>query len=170
MPSVYTVGGTQALSVNVTPATKRIPLGVHGAEDEAVALRFEGTDVCNGAELYDAQTQARTALYDGMEITVRTNEDGRYYIVPAGTGLEKEKEAGDEFAVYSVRSGEVVVASSVGSLASVKVYTVGGVLMAEETCAEGTAMCRLAVKGNENYVVQVTNVYGKKADVKLHVK
>ena len=29
---------------------------------------------------------------------------------------------------------------------------------------------RLAVKGNENYVVQVTNVYGKKADVKLHVK
>ena len=84
--------------------------------------------------------------------------------------LEKEKEAGDEFAVYSVRSGEVVVASSVGSLASVKVYTVGGVLMAEETCAEGTTMCRLAVKGNENYVVQVTNVYGKKADVKLHVK
>ena len=52
VPSVYTVGGTQALSVNVTPATKRIPLGVHGAEDEAVALRFEGTDVCNGAELY----------------------------------------------------------------------------------------------------------------------
>lgn len=51
-----------------------------------------------------------------------------------------------------------------------KVYTVGGVLMAEETCAEGTTMCRLAVKGNENYVVQVTNVYGKKADVKLHVK
>ena len=170
VPSVYTVGGTQALSVNVTPATKRIPLGVHGAEDEAVALRFEGTDVCNGAELYDALTQVRTALYDGMEITVRTNEDGRYYIVPAGTGLEKEKEAGDEFAVYSVRSGEVVVASSVGSLASVKVYTVGGVLMAEETCAEGTTMCRLAVKGNENYVVQVTNVYGKKADVKLHVK
>ena len=64
----------------------------------------------------------------------------------------------------------MVVASSVGSLASVKVYTVGGVLMAEETCAEGTTMCRLAVKGNENYVVQVTNVYGKKADVKLHVK
>ncbi len=170
VPSVYTVGGTQALSVNVTPVSKRIPLGVYGTEDEAVALRFEGTDVCNGVELYDVQTQVRTALYDGMEITVRTNEDGRYYILPVGTEIEKEEEAGCGFAVYSVRSGEVVVASPVGSLTSVKVYTAGGMLMAEETCAEGTTSCRLTVKGNENYVVHVTDVNGKKADVKLHVK
>ena len=64
----------------------------------------------------------------------------------------------------------MVVASPVGSLTSVKVYTAGGMLMAEETCAEGTTSCRLTVKGNENYVVHVTDVNGKKADVKLHVK
>lgn len=169
VPTVYTVGGTQALSINATPAGARIPVGIYGADDDEVTLRFEGVEACPAAELYDAETQTRTALYDGMEVEVAANEAGRYYIL-TGDGTDgSTPEPGEGVSVYSVKSGEIVVASVTTPLQAVKVYTTDGVLAAEER-PEGGRTCRVAVNPDKIYIVHVQDAEGRTVTAKLHVR
>lgn len=169
VPTVYTVGGTQALSINTTPEGGCIPLGVYGTADESVALRFEGVEACPGAELYDTKEQTRTAIYDGMEVEVTTNDAGRYYIL-TGDGTDDSLADGREgVSVYCVKSGEIVVASVVTSLKAVKVYAADGVLVAEER-PDGAKVCRVAVNPDKIYIVHVQDVEGRTVTAKLHVR
>lgn len=169
VPTVYTVGGTQALSINTTPEGGCIPLGVYGTADEPVALRFEGVEACPGAELYDTKEQTRTAIYDGMEVEVTTNDAGRYYIL-TGDGTDDSLADGREgVSVYCVKSGEIVVASVVTSLKAVKVYAADGVLVAEKR-PDGATVCRVAVNPDKIYIVHVQDVEGRTVTAKLHVR
>lgn len=169
VPTVYTVGGTQALSINTTPEGGCIPLGVYGTADESVALRFEGVEACPGAELYDTKEQTLTAIYDGMEVEVTTNDAGRYYIL-TGDGTDDSLADGREgVSVYCVKSGEIVVASVVTSLKAVKVYAADGVLVAEER-PDGAKVCRVAVNPDKIYIVHVQDVEGRTVTAKLHVR
>ena len=52
VPMVYTVAGTMASSINVRQNCELVPLGVYGARNEQVTLRFDQVGVFSGVKLY----------------------------------------------------------------------------------------------------------------------
>lgn len=169
VPMVYTVAGTMATSINMRTACERVPLGVYGARDEEVTLRFEGTGAFSGLTLYDARTGQATALREGSEASVRTNDYGRYYLTGGTpTGTESVR-PGNGIEIYSVRPGEVVVTSMGAPLREVRVYGVNGALVTARSLANQSA-CRLAVPGNTIYMIYAEDAEGIIRNVKMRVR
>ncbi len=169
VPMVYTVAGTMATSINTRTACERVPLGVYGAADEEVTLRFDGTGLFSGVKLYDAKTRAYTPLTDGREVRVRANDYGRYYLTG---GLATDNDlihTGDDIEIYSVRPGEIVVTTVGTPLRAVRVYGVDGDLVTQQTLANQTAY-RLNVPRGAIYVVYAEDADGIIRNVKLRVR
>lgn len=169
VPMVYTVAGTMATSINVRQHCELVPLGVYGTDDEPVTLRFDQVDAFSGVKLYDAQTKRYTTLTEGSEVSVSTNDSGRYYLTG---GIATDNEAirsVDDISIYSVRSGEIVATSAGSSLRSVRVYGIGGELVTQQSLAN-QSVYRLRVPGNAIYVVYAEDMDGIIRNVKLRVR
>ncbi len=169
VPMVYTVAGTMATSINVRQNCELVPLGVYGTDDEPVTLRFDQVDAFSGVKLYDAQTKRYTTLTEGSEVSVSTNDYGRYYLTG---GIATDNEAirsVDDISIYSVRSGEIVATSAGSSLRSVRVYGIGGELVTQQSLAN-QSVYRLRVPGNAIYVVYAEDMDGIIRNVKLRVR
>ena len=169
VPMVYTVAGTMATSINVRQNCELVPLGVYGTDDEPVTLRFDQVDAFSGVKLYDAQTKRYTTLTDGSEVSVSTNDYGRYYLAGGlATGSEAIRTV-DDISIYSVRPGEIVATSAGSSLRSVRVYGIGGELVTQQSLAN-QSVYRLRVPGNAIYVVYAEDMDGIIRNVKLRVR
>ena len=169
VPMVYTVAGTMASSINVRQNCELVPLGVYGARNEQVTLRFDQVGVFSGVKLYDTKTKSYTTLTDGSEVSVSTNDYGRYYLTGGiATGNEAIRSV-DDISIYSVRSGEIVATSAGSSLRSVRVYGIGGELVAQQSLAN-QSVYRLRVPGNAIYVVYAEDMDGIIRNVKLRVR
>ena len=169
VPMVYTVAGTMATSINVRTACERVPLGVYGAKDEEVTLRFEGTDLFSGVKLYDAKSGNYTTLTDGREVRVRTNDYGRYYLT-GGLSTDNDRiHTGDDISIYSLRPGEIVVTTVGTPLRSVRVYGIEGDLVTQQSLVNQTAY-RLNVPRGAIYVVYAEDMDGIIRNVKLRVR
>lgn len=169
VPMVYTVAGTMATSINVRQNCELVPLGVYGTDDEPVTLRFDQVDAFSGVKLYDAQTKRYTTLTEGSEVSVSTNDSGRYYLTGGlATGSEAIRTV-DDISIYSVRPGEIVATSAGSSLRSVRVYGIGGELVAQQSLAN-QSVYRLRVPGNAIYVVYAEDADGIIRNVKLRVR
>lgn len=169
VPMVYTVAGTMATSINARPTCERVPLGVYGARDEEVTLRFEGTDAFSGLTLYDARTGQATALRESTELRVATNDYGRYYLiggVPTGT---ESIHPGNDIEIYSIRPGEIVVTTTGSPLRTVCVYGVNGALVARQSLTN-QSVYRLAVSGNALYMIYAEDAEGIIRNVKMRVR
>ena len=169
VPMVYTVAGTMASSINVRQNCELVPLGVYGVRDEQVTLRFDQVGVFSGVKLYDSKTKRYTTLTDGSEVSVSTNDYGRYYLTGGiATGNEAIRSV-DDISIYSVRSGEIVATSAGSSLRSVRVYGIGGELVTQQSLAN-QSVYRLRVPGNAIYVVYAEDMDGIIRNVKLRVR
>ena len=169
VPMVYTVAGTMASSINVRQNCELVPLGVYGTDDEPVTLRFDQVDAFSGVKLYDAQTKRYTTLTEGSEVSVSTNDSGRYYLTGGlATGSEAIRTV-DDISIYSVRPGEIVATSAGSSLRSVRVYGIGGELVTQQSLAN-QSVYRLRVPGNAIYVVYAEDMDGIIRNVKLRVR
>lgn len=169
VPMVYTVAGTMASSINVRQNCELVPLGVYGARNEQVTLRFDQVGVFSGVKLYDTKTKSYTTLTDGSEVSVSTNDYGRYYLTGGlATGSEAIRTV-DDISIYSVRSGEIVATSAGSSLRSVRVYGIGGELVTQQSLAN-QSVYRLRVPGNAIYVVYAEDADGIIRNVKLRVR
>ena len=169
VPMVYTVAGTMASSINVRQNCELVPLGVYGARNEQVTLRFDQVGVFSGVKLYDTKTKSYTTLTDGSEVSVSTNDYGRYYLTGGiATGNEAIRSV-DDISIYSVRSGEIVATSAGSSLRSVRVYGIGGELVTQQSLAN-QSVYRLRVPGNAIYVVYAEDADGIIRNVKLRVR
>ena len=169
VPMVYTVAGTMASSINVRQNCELVPLGVYGARNEQVTLRFDQVGVFSGVKLYDTKTKRYTTLTDGSEVSVSTNDYGRYYLTGGiATGNEAIRSV-DDISIYSVRSGEIVATSAGSSLRSVRVYGIGGELVTQQSLAN-QSVYRLRVPGNAIYVVYAEDMDGIIRNVKLRVR
>lgn len=169
VPMVYTVAGTMATSINVRQNCELVPLGVYGTDDEPVTLRFDQVDAFSGVKLYDAQTKRYTTLTEGSEVSVSTNDSGRYYLTGGlATGSEAIRTV-DDISIYSVRPGEIVATSAGSSLRSVRVYGIGGELVTQQSLAN-QSVYRLRVPGNAIYVVYAEDADGIIRNVKLRVR
>lgn len=169
VPMVYTVAGTMASSINVRQNCELVPLGVYGARNEQVTLRFDQVGVFSGVKLYDTKTKNYTTLTDGSEVSVSTNDYGRYYLT-GGVATDNEAiRSVDDISIYSVRSGEIVATSAGSSLRSVRVYGIGGELVTQQSLAN-QSVYRLRVPGNAIYVVYAEDMDGIIRNVKLRVR
>ena len=169
VPMVYTVAGTMATSINVRQNCELVPLGVYGTDDEPVTLRFDQVDAFSGVKLYDAQTKRYTTLTEGSEVSVSTNDSGRYYLTGGlATGSEAIRTV-DDISIYSVRPGEIVVTTTGSPLRTVCVYGVNGALVARQSLAN-QSVYRLAVPGNALYMIYAEDAEGIIRNVKMRVR
>ena len=170
-PLAYTVAGTTAAAINVVSTTRRIPMGVFAADDEVTTLSFSGTATLRNPRLYDAALQTETPLTDATTLSVSGASHGRYFIISDGaapTGISGvDGDGATELSVYSVTSGEVIVAAS-APIGLVNVYSAGGALL-KSVDAAGAKECTVSGLPADVVVVRVALPGGMEAR-KLKVK
>ena len=170
-PLAYTVAGTTAAAINVVSTTRRIPMGVFAADDEVTTLTFSGTATLRNPRLYDAELQTETPLTDATTLSVSGASHGRYFIISDGaapTGISGvDGDGATELSVYSVTSGEVIVAAS-APIGLVNVYSAGGALL-KSVDAAGAKVCTVSGLPADVVVVRVALPGGMEAR-KLKVK
>lgn len=156
-PLAYTVAGTTAASINVVSTTRRIPMGVFAADDDVTTLTFSGTATLRNPRLYDAALQTETPLTDATTLSVSGASHGRYFIISDGaapTGISGvDGDGATELSVYSVTSGEVIVAAS-APIGLVNVYSAGGALL-KSVDAAGAKECTVSGLPADVVVVRV---------------
>ena len=156
-PLAYTVAGTTAASINVVSTTRRIPMGVFAADDEVTTLTFSGTATLRNPRLYDAELQTETPLTDATTLSVSGASHGRYFVISDGaapTGISGvDGDGATELSVYSVTSGEVIVAAS-APIGLVNVYSAGGALL-KSVDAAGAKECTVSGLPADVVVVRV---------------
>lgn len=169
MPQVYTAGGGYALSINTVPSGSRIPVGVCGSSREDVMLRFGGVGTCGDVRLYDSRERSETALYDGYELTVTANDDGRYYIVGgSASGISSPVDVEHGISIYSVRRGEITVACDAADIVSVVVYGADGGTRA--SAVGGSRVVNVPVASGVAYIVRATAADGTSRTAKVLVR
>lgn len=123
-PSLYSIAGTQATCINVTPEMANIPLGVYSEDESDVTLRFAGLEhFGDSLYLYDA-LKNEEILVDSRnaEVTVPGATHGRYFL-----NVSRSIQVESQIRVYTPMPGRVVVASTAGDLLkSVRVYDLSG--------------------------------------------
>ena len=123
-PSLYSIAGTQATCINVTPEMANIPLGVYSEDESDVTLRFAGLEhFGDSLYLYDA-LKNEEILVDSRnaEVTVPGATHGRYFL-----NVSRSIQVESQIRVYTPMPGQVVVASTAGDLLkSVRVYDLSG--------------------------------------------
>lgn len=127
LPTVYTVAGTMATSINRTSGLWNIPIGIYGSNDEMVTLSFMGLDRFSGATLYDAEKKTEKSLYNGYTFTLPANSYGRYFL-RAGTPTADEKIETEAIHIYTVGKGQLIVTST-EKLESVDIHDFSGRLL-----------------------------------------
>lgn len=133
VPTVYSVAGTMATSINRTSELYNIPLGVYGSNSrETVSLSFSGIDRFGSATLYDAELRTETPLHEGTTVSVPANTSGRYFL-RAGTPTGNEViRAAKSILIYSVGQNRIMVTSNDAPLKTIRVYGMNGSLIRQE--------------------------------------
>ena len=124
VPTIYTVAGTMATSINRTSELYNIPVGIYGNSTEMVTLSFEGLNHFSSATLYDAEEKTETPLHEGTTLTVPASTSGRYFL-RAGTPTANEVIETSDIQIYTLSSNRVMVTSNV-PLKDIRVYTMNG--------------------------------------------
>lgn len=123
-PTVYTVAGTKAVSVNSLPSIDIVPFGVTCAGNDAVDVTITGTDmIIRQLYVYDAANGMCAEIRDGEPISVQPNDYGRYYLTTRSSMSLDENIA--QGIVVSVRDGQVTVTSA-KNISRVVVTTLNG--------------------------------------------
>lgn len=162
--SVYTVAGSNAVSINRVKDLQQIPLGLFANSGDVTTLTFTGVDALLDPTLYDAELNTETPLTEGMTLSVDGPSHGRYFIRSRGvgdgtTGITDVTAGDGGVNVYSVVQGQVVVSAG-AELREVRVYSVGGALLKSE-CIDG-GRTALTISGVDSGVaiVRVTTADG----------
>ena len=161
VPTVYTVAGTMATSINQTSELYNIPVGVYcaGTKGENVSLSFSNLGGFSYATLYDAETGTDTPLHEGSSFSVPANTNGRYFI-RAGVPTANEAVQENAIRIYSV-GGQLVIAST-DLLQQVYIYDFAGRLVESETGLHTTRYTTDLPAGN--YMVKARSVSGEKIE------
>ena len=126
VPMVYTVAGSQAVSINHVPELQIVPFGVVCKEDDAVNVVLSGVNLVNGNILVvDAVDGTTQTVTEGMTVSVAPNEYGRYFLIGGGTtNIANNLQLAGRVLVRS--NGGVVTISADEALGIVRVQTVDG--------------------------------------------
>lgn len=162
--SVYTVAGSNAVSINRVKDLQQIPLGLFANSGDVTTLTFTGVDALLDPTLYDAELNTETPLTEGMTLSVDGPSHGRYFIRSRGvgdgtTGITDVTAGDGGVNVYSVVQGQVVVSAG-AELREVRVYSVGGALLKSESIDGGRTAVTISGVDSGAAIVRVTTADG----------
>ena len=81
-PTVYTIAGQQAASINAVADIETIALGIYQNSDEPITVTFDGMDsFAHPLYIYDAETGECNELTRSTTITTSATTAGRFYIL-----------------------------------------------------------------------------------------
>jgi hypothetical protein len=128
VPTVYTLCGRLATTINSIHDFRVLPVGVESDSDAPCTLTFNGVEqLGDSLSFYDAKEQKLTPLKSGMTFEVSGQTQNRYFIVRS---LDKQ-EAADETHLLIFTEGLTakVIASTAEPILSVRCYDTGGRLI-----------------------------------------
>ena len=164
VPTIYTVAGTMAISINRTSELYNIPVGIYGNSTEMVTLSFEGLKNFGSATLYDAEKRTETPLREGTTLTVPASTSGRYFL-RAGAPTANEQIETSDIQIYTLSDSRVMVTSTT-PLKNIRVYTINGALVRQTK--SGFCSHELYLP-NGIYVITAENANGQARTAKLNV-
>ena len=165
VPTIYTVAGTMATSINRTSELYNIPVGIYGNSTEMVTLSFDGLKNFSSAALYDAEKRTETPLREGTTITLPANTSGRYFL-RAGAPTANEQIAADAIQIYTL-SGNRVMVTSTTPLKDIRVYTISGALVKQ--AKGGFCSHELYLPEDGIYVISAKSANGAAQTAKVAV-
>ena len=128
VPTVYTLCGRLATTINSIRDFRSLPLGVESTSDAPCTLTFNGVELLGDSiAFYDAVEQKLTPLESGMQIAVSGQTQNRYYLVST---LIQEKAAEEtHLQIFTNGLTVKVIASTAEPILNVRCYDTGGHLM-----------------------------------------
>ncbi|MBO5001611.1 MAG: hypothetical protein J6C66_02795, partial [Prevotella sp.] len=163
-PTVYTVAGTKAVSVNSLPNIDIVPFGVTCAGNDAVDVTITGTDlITQKLYVYDTANGMCAEIHDGEPISVQPNDYGRYYLTTRSSMNIGESVA--QGIMVSVRDGQVTVTTA-KNIRRVVVTTLNG---ANQLSLADCGMSATFTLHQGVYIIEVEGDAGKNT-VKIMVK
>lgn len=168
VPTIYTVAGTQAASVNALPEIRMLPIGLIGG-DAMARVKIKSTGGAGrGLQLYDVKTGKAEYIDDSLTVDMTSNEHGRYFITSGRINDNIADGCENSVTCYSPSDG-LIVASSVHGLQRVDVYGLDGMAVKSIT-PEGAMSANVNVQSGI-YIVRVTSTgHDKPKTFKLKVK
>lgn len=129
VPTLYTIAGDQAVSVNSLPAIGAVPLGIVCATDTQAEVTFSGvSDIPGELYLYDRETGSSTLLSDSVKLHLQANAHGRYFLTGqrVTSGITNHEVKG--IRCYSPAPGQLTIAclDAGDQLERVDIYTIDG--------------------------------------------
>lgn len=129
VPTLYTIAGDQAVSVNSLPAIGAVPLGIVCATDTQAEVTFSGVSAIPGElYLYDRETGSSTLLSDSVKLHLQANAHGRYFLTGqrVTSGMTNHEVKG--IRCYSPAPGQLTIAclDAGNQLERVDIYTIDG--------------------------------------------
>lgn len=129
VPTLYTIAGNQAVSVNSLPAIGAVPLGIVCATDTQAEVTFSGVSAIPAElYLYDRETGSSTLLSDSVKLHLQANAHGRYFLTGqrVTSGITNHEVKG--IRCYSPAPGQLTIAclDAGDQLERVDIYTIDG--------------------------------------------
>ena len=125
VPTVYTLCGRLATTINSIRDFRCLPLGVESASDAPCTLTFKGVELLgDSVAFYDAVERKLTPLESGMTMTVSGQTQNRYYLV--SSLIQEEAAEETHLQIFSKGLTVKVIASTAEPIVSVRCYDVGG--------------------------------------------
>lgn len=128
VPTVYTLCGRLATTINSIHDFRSLPIGVESNSDAPCTLTFKGVEMLGDSiAFYDALEQKLTPLKSGMTVSVSGQTQNRYYLVRS---LIKEEAAAEtHIQIFTEGLTAKVIASTGEPITSVRCYDTAGRLI-----------------------------------------
>lgn len=127
-PTVYTLCGRLATTINSIHDFRSLPIGVESTSDAPCTLTFRGVEALGDSiAFYDAVEQKLMPLESGTKVVVSGQTQNRYYLVRS----LNQKEAAEETHLQIFAKGLTasVIASTAEPITSVRCYDTAGRLI-----------------------------------------
>ncbi|MCR5159615.1 MAG: T9SS type A sorting domain-containing protein, partial [Prevotella sp.] len=128
VPTVYTLCGRLATTINSIQDFTCLPLGVESASDAPCTLTFEGVEqLGDSVAFYDAVEKKLVPLESGMKIVVSGQTQNRYYLVRSL--IQEEAAAETHLQIFTEGLTVTVIASTEEPIDNVRCYDTAGRLV-----------------------------------------
>lgn len=151
VPTVYTLCGRLATTINSIRDFRCLPLGVESASDAPCVLTFQGVEALgDSVAFYDAVEQKLTPLESGMQFSVSGQTQNRYYLVRT-LNMEEAKEE-THLLIFTEGLTARVIASTEEPVTSVRCFDTAGRLVL--TASPQTADFSFSLPAAGVYVIE----------------
>ena len=132
IPTVYTLCGRLATTINSIHDFSCLPLGVESSSNAPCVLTFQGVELLgDSVSFYDAVERKLTPLESGMKFTVSGQTQNRYYLVK--TLIEEEAAEETHLQIFTEGHAVKVIASTAEPIISVRCFDTNGRLVHQAT-------------------------------------